>query len=187
MNRIRLTAIALACAAAFLALPGAAFAQEEGEGEGALPRQFRELALGMGLDDLRGALQRDAMFNFRGDRDVSLIPMREESLVETTGSSFVRRAFFQLRDGGLFIMSFALNEALVDHHSMFSRFVERYGQPSSLSPREAVWEDESTRISLERPLTVRYIDRAVFYDIVGESALADSRRAVEFREFLDEF
>ena len=191
MNRIR--SLVLSCLfAAFLTVPWGIFSQENngdtnGEGENGLPRHFRELTLGMSLDDLRDTLQRDGMFNFRGDRDVSFIPLREESLVETTGSSFIQRAFFQLRDGELFIMSFTLNMELMDHHSMFTHFVQRYGQPTYLNPREAIWEDGDTRISLGRPLTVRYIDRRVFDDIVSESMLIESRRVHERQEFLDEF
>jgi len=178
---------------AFLTVPMGLHSQEENDNDGngndenGLPRQFREIALGMSLDALRDALQEDGMFNFRGERDVSFIPIREESLVETTGTSFIRRAFFQLRDGELFIMSFTINTDLMDHHSMFTHFVRRYGQPTYLNPREAIWEDETTRISLERPLTVRYIDRGVFYDIVSESMLIESRRVHERQEFLDEF
>ena len=152
-----------------------------------LPRQFRQIYLGMGLDDLQAALQNDSLFDFRGERDVSFIPIREESLVETTGSSFIRRAFFQLREGSLFIMSLTLNTDLIDFHSMFTELVGNYGQPTFLNPREAVWETEETRISLERPLTVRYIDRIVFDDILNESALMQSRRVQQRREFLDEF
>jgi len=162
-------------------------ADAQANGEDGLPRRFRELSLGMSLDDLQDALQRDGMFNFRGERDVSFIPVREESLVETTGSSFIQRAFFQLRDGELFIMSFTLNQGLMDHHSMFTRFVERYGQPTYLNPREAIWEDGNTRISLGRPLTVRYIDIGVFNDIISEATLVESRRVHERQEFLDEF
>jgi len=187
MKRIRPTAL-LCILAAFLAFPAAAHAQEEnGEGENGLPRQFRGLSLGMDLDSLQDALQRDGMFNFRGERDVSFLPLREESLVETTGSSFIQRAFFQLRDGELFIMSFTLNTGLMDFHSMFTHLVQRHGEPAYLNPREAVWEDGDTRISLGRPLTVRYIDRRAFDDIVSESALVESRRVHERQEFLDEF
>jgi len=152
-----------------------------------LPRQFRDISLGMGLDNLKDALLKDKFFNFRGDRDVSFIPAREESLVETTGSSFVRRAFFQLREGLLFIMSFTLDPNLMDHYSMFTNLVEKYGQPSFLDPKEAVWETEDTRITLERPLTIKYIDKKVMNDIISESALIQSRRVRERQEFLDEF
>jgi hypothetical protein len=157
------------------------------EDEGTLPRQFRQLSLGMALDDLKENLISDDLFNFRGDRDVSFLPIRQQSLVETTGSSFIRRAFFQLRDEAVFIMAFTLNTNIVDHYSVFTRFVERYGVPDYLSTREAVWEYEETRISIERPLTVKYIDKIVFNDIIDESNLIESRHVRLRQEFLDEF
>ena len=152
-----------------------------------LPRQFRELSLGMPLDDLKIALTNDGYFNFRGDRDVSFLPAREQSLVETTGTSFISRAFFQLRDGEVFIMSFSLNTQIIDHYSIFTQFVQRYGQPVYLDPRTAIWENETTRIAVERPLTVKYIDKIVFDDIINESGLIESGQVQLRQDFLNEF
>ncbi|MDR0689776.1 MAG: hypothetical protein LBG08_05880 [Spirochaetaceae bacterium] len=168
---------------------------ENSAGTGKLPRVFRNIRLGMGLDELKTALRGDGLFNFRGDRDVSFLPSQarsrgtagEQSLVETTGSSFIRRAFFQLRGGELFIMAFALDTGLVDHYSVFTGFVEKYGEPGYLDPKQAVWETGTTRISIERPLTVKYIDMRVFNDIIGESALVESGEVRRRQEFLDEF
>jgi hypothetical protein len=175
--------------AALLLLQAKAWPQSDDaeETELNLPRQFREIVLGMSLDDLKEALKNDVMFNFRGDRDVSYIPVREESLVETTGPTFIRRAFFQLRDGSLFIMAFTLNTEMMDHYSVFTDLTGKYGPPSYLDPKESVWETEETRIALERPLTVKYIDKRVFDDIKNESALIQSRRVLQRQEFLDEF
>ncbi|MDR3248584.1 MAG: hypothetical protein LBT39_07345, partial [Treponema sp.] len=61
-----------------------------------LPRQFRGVTLGMDLEALKAALNDDSLFNFRGDRDVSFLLSPQQSLVETTGFSFIKRAFFQL-------------------------------------------------------------------------------------------
>jgi hypothetical protein len=181
----RILVILCLFAAFVLNLP-AVWAQEDGE-KAPLPQQFRELMLGMSLDELKEALQNDKLFNFRGDRDVSFLPAREESLVETSGSSFVRRAFFQLRDGTMFIMAFTLHTGMIDHYSVFTDLVAKYGQPVYLDPKEAVWENDEIRLSLERPLTVKYIDKKVFDDIISESALIQSRRVQQRQEFLDEF
>jgi len=152
-----------------------------------LPRQFRAFSLGMSLDDLTDKLAGDAMFNFRGDRDVSFLPLREQSLVETTGSSFIKRAFFQLRDGAVFIMAFNLNTSVIDHYSIFTQLKEKYGEPSWLNPQEAVWETDDTRIAVERPLTVKYIDKTVFNDIINESGLIESGQVKLRQDFLNEF
>jgi hypothetical protein len=83
-----------------------------------LPRSFRKLLLGMNLEELKEALIDDELFEFRGDRDVSFLPAREENLVETTGLSFIRRAFFQLREEAVFLMAFSLDIRRIDHYSV---------------------------------------------------------------------
>ena len=151
------------------------------------PRQFRQLALGMSLDELQDALAGDGLFRFRGERDVSFLPVRQETLVETTGNSFIRRAHFQLIDGEVFIMSFTLDTRLVDHFSLFTTFVNRYGQPVIINPSEAVWEDTYTRVSIERPLTVKYIDRTIFERLQEESQTMRDLETLRREEFLAEF
>jgi hypothetical protein len=160
-------------------------AQEEAEPE--LPRQFRGISLGIGLEELKAALSADDLFSFRGDRDVSFLSNPQLSLVETTGLSFVKRAFFQLNDGTLFIMAFTMNTDLVDYYSLFTSLTEKYGPPGDLNPRQSVWENGSTRLALERPLTVKYIDMGVFNEIVGESTVQETRELRLRQEFIDAF
>jgi hypothetical protein len=164
-------------------------------GSSGLPRSFRGIFLGIGLEELKDAVRKDSIFYFREDRDVSFLPSdQEQTLVETQGLSFIRRAFFQLRYGEVFIMSFTLDTAMVDHYSVFTAFVNRYGDPTSLNPQEAVWETDTTRVSIERPLTVKYIDKYNFemFRLSPEAILispsADSAREMLNRsEFLEGF
>jgi len=152
-----------------------------------VPRQYRQLFLGMSLNELKLALQRDELFIFRGDRDVSFIPIREETLVETTGLSFIRRAFFQLTGGNVFIMAFSLDTRLVDHYSVYTSLVSKYGEPDYLNPTEAVWESQDTRLSIERPLTVKYIDKKVFNSLIDASRTRDTRQLFMREDFLRDF
>ncbi|MDR3247805.1 MAG: hypothetical protein LBT39_03375 [Treponema sp.] len=169
---------------------GTLFAQEaqpapEAASVAELPRQFRGISLGMDLEALKAALNEDSLFNFRGDRDVSFLLAPQQSLVETTGFSFIKRAFFQLNQGALFIMAFTMNDELLDHYSVFTALTEKYGQPDSLSPQQAVWENGPTRVALERPLTIKYIDFEVFNRIVGDAAVEETRELRLRQEFID--
>ena len=176
---------------------GGLWAQEEegaagvpgGEtGAAELPRSFRELSLGMELEALKAALIEDELFQFRVDRDeVSFLPRREQSLIETTGLSFIRRAFFQLREGRLFIMAFNLDPNLVDHYSVYTSLVKKYGEPLTLTPQEAVWESGEVRLAIERPLTVKYIDVQVFNEIIADSKTTESKELYAREEFLNGF
>jgi hypothetical protein len=84
-------------------------------------------------------------------------------------------------------MSYSLNTGMMDHYSMFTTLSGKYGDPTYITPRESVWETEDTRITLERPLTIKYIDKKAFEDIISESTLIQSRRVQERQEFLNEF
>ena len=151
------------------------------------PRQYRELSLGMPLDELKSALINDSLFLFRGDRDVSFLPIREETLIETTGLSFIRRAYFQLVDGIVYIMSFSLDTRIMDHYSVFTSFIKKYGEPVTLNPAEAIWESDDTRVSIERPLTIKYIDKTIFNRLLEESRTNDRQELLRREEFLADF
>jgi hypothetical protein len=165
-------------------LPGPTRAPLAPEDPEDLPRQFRELGLGMGLDELKDALVQDEYFTFRGDRDVSFLPVQEQTLVETTGISFIRRAFFQLADGKVFNMAFMLDTRLLDHYSVYTSLVKKYGEPVSINPQEAVWESDDTRLSIERPLTLKYLDKSVFDGLIEDSKTKESQELFLQEEFL---
>jgi hypothetical protein len=139
----------------------------------------------MSLEELKTALAEDGLFSFRGDRDVSFLPDPQQYLVETTGLSFVKRAFFQLHGGELFIMAFSMNTDLVDYYSVFTALTGKYGEPTDLSPRQSVWENGGVRLALERPLTVKYIDLEIFDGIVGDSSVEKTQELLMRQEFID--
>ncbi|MDR0524251.1 MAG: hypothetical protein LBG90_00075 [Spirochaetaceae bacterium] len=167
------------------ALTGSIWSQEEG-GQ-SLPRTYREFALGMSLENLKEALKKDDLFHFRGDRDVSFLPAKEQNLVETTGLSFIKRAFFQLQSDHMFVMAFTLNTALIDYYSVFTAFVKKYGEPKILDPKQAVWETGETRVAIERPLTIKYLDMTVFNELNNTSQAAESQELRMREDFLHEF
>ncbi|MDR0638969.1 MAG: hypothetical protein LBG27_08760 [Spirochaetaceae bacterium] len=139
-----------------------------------LPRGYRTISLGIGIEELKEALRRDTeAYLFREDRDVYHVPLRDENYVETTGRGFIKRGFFQLKDSSLFVISLELNPDRIDYYSVFTAFRDRYGEPESIDPQKATWASEAVRVSIERPLTVKYIDRAVFDAINAEAGISD--------------
>ncbi|MDR0784915.1 MAG: hypothetical protein LBE74_03405 [Treponema sp.] len=151
-----------------------------------VPSVYRAFSLGMGLDELKDALAQDALFNFQ-ESDVSFVPSRTENYVATTGFSFIRRALFQIKDEKVFVMSFTMDAARVDYYSMYMTLVRKYGEPKILDPKQAVWEDEKTRLTLERPLLVQYIDKEAFSRALDEAVAARNEELEMRAEFLNEF
>jgi len=150
-------------APAYSPAPASAFAS--------LPAGFRGVELGMGLDEVKGILKRDGLIDYEGAADVSLLPEDKGELIDARGRSFIKRASFQFSEGRLWAMSFALDATLVDHYSVFRTMVEKYGNPGKIDPLETVWEDGSVRVSIERPLTLKYIDVRAFERLKGKSGV----------------
>jgi hypothetical protein len=152
-----------------------------------LPRTFRNVGLGMSMDEVKEALKADGLFNYRGDPDVSLLPRANESLIEVAGLSYIRRAFFQFHEDRLFVMIVAINESRMDHYSVFTTLNTRYGKPQSLSPAETIWDDGVTRLSVERPLAVKYIDLEIFNSLREAGRAEQSWEELLRIDFLDGF
>ena len=83
-------------------------------------------------------------------------------------------------------MSFALDKGLVDHYSVFKAMTEKYGNAGKIEPVEWVWEDGKIRISIERPLTLKYIDVAAFEGLKGKSGVEKAYKELSRDDFLGE-
>jgi hypothetical protein len=176
------------CAALYAQEGGAAELAGTGTGTAELPRGYRSVTLGMDTEQLKDALRQDtAVYLFREDRDVYFMPLSDEHYVETTGRGFVKRAFFQFDKSALFVISLTLNPDRLDFYSVFMMFREKYGEPSALDTQKTVWESDTVRITIERPLTVKYIDRLVFDRILAENSTAKSAAVLLRDEFLNDF
>jgi hypothetical protein len=152
-----------------------------------IPDAYREISLGMDIDAVKEALQKDAIFGYRGERDVSLLQGENRSLIETSGLSFIKRSWLQFSDGKLYIMIFSLDPDLVDYYSMYSSLVAKYGEPVSLDPRKAVWANDKVSLSLERPLTVKYIDLTTFNALLDKSGTEKAASDIRREEFINGF
>jgi len=153
----------------------------------ALPTEYRSIRLGMDIDAVKEALKQDAVFGYRGERDVSLLPTENRSLIESAGSYFISRSWFQFYKDNLYTMIFKLNTDTVDYYSIYSKFCEKYGEPASINPQRAVWEDEHTRIVIERPLIVKYIDLTVFNELISQSTTEKAAAETNRQNFIDGF
>jgi hypothetical protein len=172
---LALPAQAQAAPAAAAPAPASATAPTAGQAVPTTARAFHGVELGMDREAAIAALKKDPIFAYRGPEDLSLLPSPNQSLIEVSGLSFVKRGYFQFFEGKLWVMILELDPDKVDHYSIYTSLVKKYGEPALIDPKEARWEDKETRMALERPLTLRYMDMAVYGKLrEGESAKAST-------------
>ncbi|TVR70421.1 MAG: hypothetical protein EA427_05905 [Spirochaetaceae bacterium] len=153
----------------------------------ALQRGYRELQLGDSYAAVEETLQRDPNFDYRGAPDVSLAPGTNDRVIDTRGRGYVERGLFQFQEGNLYIMALYLNRGRLDYFQLFNQLRQRYGDPRDLDPHRAIWEDQMTRIELERPLTVRYLDLATFEARRRERRELQALEDLTREQFLEDF
>lgn len=141
----------------------------------------------MDVEAVKEALLEDPWFDYRGEPDVSFLPNSQDYLIECEGTGYVRRAYFQFYEKKLYILILVLNREIVDHYSLFMTLNGKYGEFASLSPSKVMWEFENTTLSLERPLSVKYIDKVVFEEIKVSGRADENLRDLSRSRFLDEF
>ncbi len=157
--------------------------------EESLPQGYANVKLGMSLDSVKNELKKDSQFGYRGDRDVSLLPGDARVLIETDTKinapySFLERCWFQFYDEKLYIVTINVNPQKMDYYSIFKTLCEKYGNPDSLNPEKSEWKNDSVILSLERPLTLKYTDKAVFDKLQNDSQVKQTSEEDSRDKFL---
>jgi len=134
------------------------------------------VTLGMSLDSAKEALKKNSDFGYHGDRDVSLLPGENRVLIETDaekglGNNFLTRCWFQFSDEQLYIMIINVNTQKMDYYSIFTTLCDKYGNPDSLNPEKAVWKNDDITMSLEKPLTLKYVDNKKFAELQNKATV----------------
>jgi hypothetical protein len=152
-----------------------------------ITRGFRGVELGMSLEQVKEKLAADPLFGYRGEPDVSLLPSAQQTLIECTGSSWIRRSFFQFQDGRLLSIILVLDGKRLDYYTMFETLTRKYGDSTRLDPSEAVWDFPGVRLSLERPLSVKYLDTEAFERLREQGKAGESMSEMSKKMFLEQF
>lgn len=176
----------------FLTLAGGtASPQETGTGNQepvpTSPRGFGTIELGMTLEETRQAIEAELSFDYRGEPEISFLPRQQLRLLEVEGRNFIRRGFFQFIDDRLYSIILDLNDDTLDHYGVYVRLTEQYGEQSTLTPRQVTWLFEDVRLTLERPLTVKYVDEVVYQQLLAQGAETESLREILRDDFLRRF
>lgn len=152
-----------------------------------LPRGFEDLTLGLSLKDVKSRLEKSGSFLYRGDPEVTLLREPLTNLLESDGVNYVLRGAFQFRSDRLVALTMVLNTRLLDYFSFFTSFSKKYGNPVRLDPSKAEWEDGTTLLILEKPLTVKYLDKQDLKDRETASQTEKAHGAIARELFLEKF
>lgn len=175
-----------------LCLTFSVFCQNSNDSKQPLPNGYKGITLGMELDATKEALIQNPEFGYNGDRDVSLIPGDNQILIETDatkalGSIFLTQCWFQFYEKKLYIITINMNTDKMDYYTMFTTLCNKYGQPNALDPSKASWENDEVILILEKPLSLKYIDKKTYTNLLNYANVQASAEELTRQMFLEEF
>jgi len=148
---------------------------------------FDTFKLGMPLEDLKKALKSSTFFVYDGDPDVTLLSRPNTSLIDVTGITFFSHGVFQFLDGTLYSITLEINPVQLDYFSMYTTLTKKYGDPIALDPSTARWENSQVRLTLERPLSVKYLDMPRFLALQKSGTAQQALQNLTREHFLENF
>jgi len=165
---------------------GALFSQVPGDNS-PWPQGFDTILLGDPFEIVQQKLTESPLYRYRGAPDVSLLEEPNTTLIETRGLTYIQWASFQFYEDRLYIITLELDPRELDHYTMYTRLREKYGDSSDLNPQAVRWEGPGVLISLERPLTLKFIDSQVLKELQQKGRVEEAYEEVNREDFLNKF
>jgi hypothetical protein len=79
-----------------------------------------------------------------------------------------------------------MNKEKIDHYSIFKTLTEKYGEPQSVTPQKSVWKNDEITMTLEKPLTLKYINNKIQDQLQQYSTIQKSAEEMTQQMFLDQ-
>ncbi len=152
-----------------------------------LPRGYRNLLLGMPIEQVKTALIAESRFDYRGEPDVSLQDMGSRLLITCKGRGFIDEGFFHFNNELLYLITITFDQEKIDYFTLQQDLINKYGQPGNISPDGTVWEDETVIMTLEYPLTLKYLDKKTFEGFIDDAIAQKGFTEISRSEFLKDF
>ncbi|QEN03245.1 hypothetical protein EW093_00505 [Thiospirochaeta perfilievii] len=118
---------------------------------------------------------------------MSMLLTDNRSIIESKGSVYIDNGYFQFYKDVLYTITLILDTKKIDYHTIYTTFTDKYGKHTSLNPKVVTWQDDRVKITLEKPLTIKYVSLVEFNEIL-ESDTTEKAIQERLREdFINEF
>jgi hypothetical protein len=151
-----------------------------------VPEGFSTIRLGMDIERVKELLINDPNFSYRGDPDVSMLLRPQESVIDTAGRGYISRGVFTFYQGTLYSISLSIDLSRMDHYSIYTTLINKYGRPDELDNRTSIWRNEIYEMILERPLKLKYIYLPSFTEILNSFQEQESLEKILREDFLEQ-
>lgn len=153
-----------------------------------LPEGYPNYPFGSSFDEISTLLKEDTSFQYAPE-DVSFLRTPVRRIISTKGSLFFTRGEFLFNESDqLYTVVLNFNREQIDFFTLFNQLRTKYGEPESYTPKKgAIWRNETLTLSLEYPLTLKYLANGLINDISAREREQETLLRQRRQEFLEQF
>lgn len=153
--------------------------------ENGLPVGYKNFTFGMTKELVKEALKQSNEFDEHKEEILSIRIDPDREIITVDGYLYIEKAYFHFDNDKLFQIYIKFNSSKLGYYNLLKQLTEKYGKPLNLSPLKASWENEVTRIIIEKESVIKYVDVKV-WDKINKSDIKDRNIEGAHRDsFLD--
>lgn len=149
-----------------------------------LPKGINGIELGMKSSEVIERLVGNELFSYV-PKYFRMSSKYEKSILSVEGRGFIDMAYFYFSEDDILVsFSLFLKDEYISYGTVFSDFQNKYGR-SVLTPEEAKWADGNVSISVEQPLSIKFVLEE--YIPSNEGEVQKEELVLDREKFLDYF
>ncbi len=140
-----------------------------------LSRGYRGVTLAMKINKVREILKKDRLLEIDIKTDFGDLDEEPYHILKARNVPYIKSVYYQFGTTKsikqqLFAIIIHFNDKYNDFYSLFKKMRKKYGEPSLFNPNMATWQNKTTKIILNSPATIKYIDINLYRTMQREYA-----------------
>jgi len=145
---------------------------------------YKDIKLGMKKDQVMNIINNSPDFDPLKDEILSVRLEPDTEIITTEGLTFIELAYFHFHKDQLFQILLKISDDKIGYYTLLKSLTAKFGNPKSLNPKKASWENDRTKIVIEKPCTLKYQYLPVWNTLITKDNSTDTINKIIRDEFL---
>ncbi|HOV12771.1 MAG TPA: hypothetical protein PK771_00640 [Spirochaetota bacterium] len=146
---------------------------------------YKDIKLGMSKEEVSNLLKKSFEFDAKREEVLSIRLEPDTEIITAKGFGFINVGYFHFNKDKLFQIFIKLNEKKIDYYALLKNNTNKYGNPKTLDPERAIWENSKTKIVIEKPATIKYLFLPVWNELIKKDHSTDDLNLEMRNKFLE--
>jgi hypothetical protein len=138
-----------------------------------LSNGYKDIKLGMTKNQVIDTIKKSSEFRQKNDEVLSIRLEPDTEILTYEGLGYISVGYFHFNKDKLFQIFLKFNENKLGYYLLLKDNTDKFGKPSKLDPKSAVWQNKEVMIVIEKPCTIKYLYLPIWNELVKSDQTPD--------------